>query len=284
MLCARSRIASACIICIALILWASNVKGAQATVFHFVTNDGVVQNALYRMELGGSAGTLVGTIDYTGGVIWELDSARAGTAYGIARGPDWVYEISLLTGEVVSTVPLDANIYTNGRGMATAPDGTLYGLFDVWDLRTIDPSTGRTTLVASVTGITGGIEAMCFAPDGTLYAAASPDTGASGSHLYTLDVSNGEMSLIGSIGNSYIDIDTMAFASDGYLYGVDTLGYDWTDLYRIDPSTGNKTFVTELYGGVNGLHFGPIPEPTTLSLVLFGALGLTRMRHRREGL
>ena len=59
----------------------------------------------------------------------------------------------------------------------------------------------------------------------------------------------------------------MTYASDGFLYGLDTVSVSGTDLYKIDPSTGNRTLVTQLPGGVNGLHFGVIPEPATVHYI-----------------
>ena len=117
---------------------------------------------------------------------------------------------------------------------------------------------------------------MAFADDGTLYAAASPSGDPFGGYLYTLNSNTGQMTLIGPIGSSHIDIDTLTYAPDGFLYGVDTLSVSGTDLYKIEPSTGNRTFVVQLPGGVNGLHV--TPEPATLGLLLIGGLALLGRR------
>ena len=95
-----------------------------------------------------------------------------------------------------------------------------------------------------------------------------------------LDFTNKRFNEVTTKSIDNIDIDTLTYASDGFLYGVDTLSVSGTDLYKIDPSTGNRTFVVQLPGGVNGLHFGVVPEPATLLVLALGALAFATGRRK----
>lgn len=259
-----------------LILCFSGLVQAQSPEFIIMTSDGTNANNLYRMPLGSTQPVNIGPLTWSG-IIWELTSGPNALLYGVDRTTETLVTIDPNHGSIISSVALTANIWNNRRGLSTAPDGTLYGIFEGWNLRTINPSTGQTTHVANITGISGGVESMAFADDGTLYAAASSSGNPYGEDLYTLNINTGQMNWIAQIGSSYIDIDTLTYAPDGFLYGVDTLSVDGTDLYKIDPSNGNRTFVVQLPGGVNGLH--ATPEPATMGMLAIG--GMVMLRRKR---
>ena len=62
-----------------------------------------------------------------------------------------------------------ASLSLDVRGMAFAPDGTLYAVRNGGDtLFTVNPSSGATTLVGSMNF--PGVQGLAFAADGTLYA------------------------------------------------------------------------------------------------------------------
>ena len=248
--------------------------------FIIMTNDGRNINNLYRKPLGPGSATKIGTVNY-GGFIWELQSGPdRDTLYGIDRERDRLLTIDIRSSAVVAQVSLDANMPTNGRGFAVSPSGELFGIFRGKQLRSIDPMSGQTALIANLPGFIVGTEAITFDPRGILYATASTSGGPFGRQLYALDPSNGQMHRIGPIGNSHIDIDTMTWASDGLLYGVDTLGTTGTTLWRIDPFTGARSNISTLPGGVNGLHFIPEPGTGVLLVLFWGALRRASRPHR----
>lgn len=258
-----------------MILSCIQIAQANGPQLFVLTSDGIAPNNLYRVSLDTMDATKIGEIPYSG-ILWELAPASPGTAYTVNREDDRLFHINLLDAIILSSVQLDANMWINRRGLATSPNGTLFGIFSGWQLRTINPATGQTTFVANLSGISGGVESIAFASDGTLYGAASPSGNPYGSHLYIVDTISGQLSLIDRIGESYIDIDTLAYTSDSYLYGVDTLGIADTDLYRINTWNGIRTNLGILPGGVNGL----LPEPATLCLLAVGGLAIMGGRHR----
>ncbi len=242
-------------------------------------------NAMYQIPLPALNVLFRGNVP-TSVNLWELEQGPdAKTAYSYYRQGDSLYLLDLETTSVLSAVTVDTNMFNNGRGFAAAPDGTLYGIFLNSQLRTIDPQTGSTSFVANISGLgtssVAGPEAMTFGPDGTLYVAASPGN-RWGRNLYTMNLSNGLLTQIGPIGSSFIDIDTLAFGPDGFLYGVDTVSGP-NDLWRIDPRSGNRSFVLTLPAGINGLHFAVIPLPSAawMGMILLGGVAVIGALRRR---
>jgi hypothetical protein len=203
----------------------------------------------------------------------------------VVAGPDRLYTFdrdgnSLITvsasdASVLSVVALDRDCLVGPRGFDLSPGGVLYGVFGGMELRTVDPSTGQTTLVAGISGAGAGmLEALAFSPGGTLYSVGSD-------RLFTLDPETAVLSLIGSLNVS--DIDCLTYGLDGFLYGTDSLvGYQ-ADLYRIDPVTAHLDIVgnTAVYE-VNGIAaVAPVPEPATLSLLVVAGIGAVRRQRRK---
>ena len=170
------------------------------------------------------------------------------------RDNDALVTIDVTIPAAVSSVPMDQDYGVIRRGFDITPDGVYYGVFcpdqppdGIMKLRTIDPGTGVTTLIAEITGV-GRAESIAVALDRTIYACGHPDNGPS-AYLYTIDVQTGAASMIAPLLDAY-DVDGLTLAPDGYLYGSDTttdgLG---DDLYRIDPNDGSVTVFANL--GIN---------------------------------
>src|SRR4029453_7711549 len=107
-------------------------------------------------------------------------------------------------------------------------NGTLYysgdGVFG--ELRTVDKSTGLTTVVATLTGAPGntdGIAAMSAHSDtGVLFAVALNDSDViHPAYLVTINTSTGEVTIIGELLN---DFDAIAFDTPPVVVGYPDLG------------------------------------------------------------
>lgn len=227
---------------------------------------------LYRMDTDAlGAPDLIGEIAF-GTDLAELITVSDSVLYTIDRGSNSLVAVNTMDAAVLSVVGLDTDVATHPRGFDISPvDGLLYGVFQGRELRTIDPDTGATTLVADISGVVG-IESIAFGPDGTLYASGNPSISHPSTHMYTLDTNTGFLNLFTVTG---FDIDALTFGSDGFLYGTDSLSGVAADLIRIDPGNGSfanlgSTGVT----GFNGITAAPVPGPSTLVLFGLSLLGL----------
>lgn len=118
-------------------------------------------------------------------------------------------------------------------------------------LATIDPATGRATIVGkTVEGLQ--IMGMKFGPDDKLYAVgdANPASPTFNS-LYTVDVKNGAVTRVGPTSAPAFFHD-FAVDRSGTMYGTSS-----DALYTIDLKTGTASKVTNFVGGgmVMGLSF-----------------------------
>ncbi len=229
----------------------------------------------------------------------------------------WVNDVNGNIGTVDVGTGLATLIGNSGvdlSDIAFDPSGNLYGV-SFWDLYRINQTTGAATLVGPL-GV-GSMNALVFASDGTLYAAAYASTG-----LYSVNVATGAATLLGIDGynsggdlafqddNLYltsqsdqlvrIDLDNLALS-----YGVGSLGFgnafglasaDNNTLYglsgnavfSINTTTGAGTLAT-VYGGpltyAWGATFktesGRAAEPATAALVALGIVGLAASRRRK---
>lgn len=193
-----------------------------------------------------------------------------GVLYGLSDC-EWLYTIDPATGAAVRVagVPLP---FGEGDIDFDPTTGTLYGVGFSTGLVTIDPSTGDATTVGGLQGV-GDASAMAFNAAGSLYVL---DTGNDG--LLEVDKSDGSIlagvtlsTPLGSAAGMDFDPETgLLYVADGETDSTDTL-------YTLGISTGTLTPIgTTLTGGMAGLEF--IPEPTTVSLLAIGGLGLMRRR------
>lgn len=117
-----------------------------------------------------------------------------------------------------------------------------------FDLMMLDLSTGGSTFVATLDGPVGACGVQ-FDRAGDAYTAVYND-------LYRIDVETGEMSLVGSTG-----VDPRCAWGinpvDDEIYWFTQGGPTSSDVYRIDKTTGAKTFVVSL--DVSGLD-GYVPD------------------------
>jgi hypothetical protein len=193
----------------------------------------VPENKLFSVNTPLSNPSLIGTVN-VGTDLYELVAASPTRLYTFDRAGNTLITVDRFNAQVLGTVQLDQDVFSTRRGFDLSPAGVLYGLLPGMQLRTIDPLTGSTTFIANVTGA-ARVEAMAFAPDGTLYAAGSADDDATSESLYRLSTTTGELTYIGLM--AVPDLDALTFGADGFLYGTDSEARATTHLFKIDPAT-----------------------------------------------
>jgi outer membrane protein assembly factor BamB len=178
--------------------------------------------------------------------------------------------------------------------------GTLYATDYANNLYSVNPSTGRATLIGST-----GMPAVPFVPfsenpdgtlnifgealfsaNGTLYAtfdtgALNPESGVvtptMANHLYQIDPTTGTATLIGP---TAFALDTVV-GINGTFYAFKN---DTSQIVTLNLANGSTTLVTDLDPSA-GLVFGasPVPEPVSMTLAGLGiaALGIGRWLRRR---
>jgi outer membrane protein assembly factor BamB len=111
---------------------------------------------------------------------------------------------------------------------------------------TVDSNTGTYTHLGTTSV---QINAMTFAPNGTLYGLGSDNT------LYTVNTATGALTSVGSTGAFFTPI-ALAARSDGTLFAEDPFG----SLYRLNATNGAATSVGSdslIFVANGGLAFGP---------------------------
>jgi hypothetical protein len=141
------------------------------------------------------------------------------------------------------------------QSIAFGSNGSLYGsALEFFPLKpllvTINTSTGATTQIKFITGVTGNSvpnHSACLS-DVLLFALY-------GSKIYTIDVSSGVATLIG-IPNTSDHPVALAFSNNDALYLADK-----TNLYTVNQTTGAASLVTSL---AYDASFGPNPQPNSM--------------------
>jgi streptogramin lyase len=144
-------------------------------------------------------------------------------------GDDLLLSIDLATGD--TTLIGDTGLEPATRGMAVAPDGTLYGSHD-GSLYTLDTGTGVATLVGPF-GCCNTVEAMAFDSSGALWLVSDNP-----SNLYSVDPATGAATEVGPIDRGLVT--GLAATCDGSILGTDGTS---DELIAIDPATGDATTV-----------------------------------------
>jgi hypothetical protein len=154
--------------------------------------------------------TLHGLGGFTG-----LAFSPVGELFAVERGGnsdnDPLFRIDTHTGNV--TLVGDTGFYRL-QDLAYSPSGILYGWSLLSGLITIDPQTGRGTDVNPGVDAPAEIQALAFAPDGTLYGARDA--------LFRIDPATGVPVQIGSGG--YSDIRGLAVIPEPALVRLVSLG------------------------------------------------------------
>lgn len=260
-------------------LWITTVAvslhAATALAFEFaVLSTPLTDDLLYRLDRDSFQSSQIGSF---GGNYDDVSNlACNGLIYTVDRATDRLVTLDPDDASILSAVQLDTDVTKQGRGIDFSPEGDMYGIFAGPQLRTINPATGQTSLVASFS--LGLIEAIAFSPTGTLYAIGHANSTSGSNRLYTLNMTTGAHTFIAEMAVS--DLDCLTYAPDGYLYAADSTT-SAASLYRITPSNGTLTNV-----GSSGIAYfngiAVLPEPMTLVLLTLGSLVMIRSGHRQR--
>jgi hypothetical protein len=224
---------------------------------------------------------------------------------GIAQGPDGtlfaltdglgtvnnepagssLLTIDIFTGE--TTIVGDTGIFLSEGDLDFDADGNLFAVTTengVATLLTLDADTGAGQIVGTIPGLADA-SAMAFAPDGSLYVLDTTVNAVS-IDAFLVEVDPTDASVLSSVtitqglgntaGIDFNPADGTLFLADGDFNGTN-------NLYIVDLTTGDlitvgTTIDDNFFGGLAGLEFAVIPEPTTLSLLGLGSLALLRRR------
>lgn len=262
----------ACLVAAGMLAVSASVADAGETAY------GQAYDTLYSIDLASHTAVEIGTAGTYGGVpiinLSGLSISPDNIFYAVAGGFGALARIDPATGHAT---PI-GSFGLSGQGdpqrndaldlsMTADCDGTLW-LVSAYanKLWTVNPSNGATTLV----GDTGHTITGIVAHGNVMYGAG----GRGDNGFYRIDTRTGAATEIGNFGDSrWINSVSMSYDDAGVLWaainyvppapGSNTIA-DWSDLARIDESTGKITFVGPITGpeslrsiGMKGFAAGP---------------------------
>jgi hypothetical protein len=247
---------------------------------------GAAYDTLYSIDIASHTAAEIGAAGSYGGVpivnLSGLSFSPDNVLFAVAGGLGALLRIDPATGHATPV----GSFGLSGQGdpqhndaldlsMTFDCDGTLMLVSayanKVW---TVNPSTGATTLI----GPTGHTITGIVAHGNVVYGAG----GRGDNGFYRIDTQTGAATEIGNFGDSrWINSVSMSYDDAGVLWaainyvppapGSDSVA-DWSDLARIEESTGKITFVGPITGpesllqiGMKGFAIGP-PRCTLGSL------------------
>jgi len=255
-------------------MFALSAWGAHAETVAY----GEAFDTLYRIDLPSHTAAEVGPAGHYAGQpianISGLSYSLDDTLYAVAGGMNALARINPDDGSAT----IVGSFGLTGQGDPQSNDALDLGMsFDcdstLWlvsayanKLCTVDPSSGATTLVGSTGHTITGLVGLGNA----LYGAG----GRGDNTFYRIDTGTGAATKIGSFGiDGWINSVSMSFDDKGVLWAVlnyvppapgSTTVADWSDLAKIDVSTGRVTIVGPVTGpeslrqvGMKGFAAGP---------------------------
>ncbi len=228
----------------------------------------------------------------------DLEFDSAGNLYGVGSvgGPN-LYKINLTTGQATG-IGSTGLTSTSGGGLAISSAGVFYGTPTSSRYGTYDSTTGAYTNIANPDKPAGTGAYTALAYNGsTLYGLNTGPGSPPPTHIVTINPTTGAVTDLGASLNS---LDAIVFSlPPASLVGdynnngkVDAGDYV---IFRNNSGTTN-VLPNDPLGGTIGIaqynqwksHFGDshaasgsarVPEPTSLALVVLGAVASVRFRH-----
>lgn len=190
----------------------------------------------------------------------SANSESPAVLYGVNAADDGLSIINPETGEVTFIGLLDPDPYKYATPVAMAVHPSTGEIY-VWNNSNIlddnvipveTETTGVLLIVNRCTGLAtpvdpealgqGVLQALAFAPDGTLYGLGEP----LGQYaLYTIDLTTGIKTKVADLGPA-VEIYAADFSPGGVLYGVEALFEGTERLFTIDTTNGEMTLVAYL--------------------------------------
>ncbi len=250
----------------------------------------------------------VGTDDFGSTALnaWEVDVSDSSSSllwgggmpevWGMSADPAtetlYVADATELYSGTVSNAPptVVGNFRLPGDTTNLSFVGLAFGEGKVWGSRSsnstaapegiylVDPATAEVTLQFAVPSADYDFGGLAYNPDDGLFYGTSDDTsGPGGAGLYSIDIDKGVIDFVTAYPAGETDIDGLAIG-DGVAYltedesGQSIHPYDLaTGMYLTSLTHPSPT--NEIFSGAAW-----IPEPTSLSLLIAGALMLRRRR------
>jgi len=244
---------------------------------------GDVDDKLYKINFATGSKVEIGPV-HSPDVEGLAFDPLSGLLYGIDDKDNTLITIDIGTGAGSLVAPLERAdgssvepFPVQNPGFAISPSGLGFISHDpssVDSIYTVDLSSGFSVKLGN-TGV-NGIDGLAFLGN-TLYGT-SDRTRA----LYTINTTSGHADLVFSLGTSFKGETGLAYDGE-HLWAIS----DKSKLYEIDLDTQTST-VTHLFAGsgFEGLaiqpSLAPVPEPTSLLLLLSGILGLAGWQKRRS--
>jgi hypothetical protein len=159
--------------------------------------------------------TVIGGFSVPNSTMADLTFAPNGTLFGWeSAGTHHLASVNLTTGAATLIGPgLGAGLF-GGEGLAARADGTLFSTPDgnsgPGTLRTVNATTGLSTIVGSLTGLPAGflaINSMDFDSSGGLFGILTNSGLPASTRLVTINQTTGAVTVLGTTPN---DLDTFA--------------------------------------------------------------------------
>ncbi len=207
------------------------------------------RNELVVIDPATGAGTLVGSLGET--VLPTGLGEREGRLFTFDQVNDRIREINKITGKLISSINIGVGNLRGEGALAFRSDGVGFlasplnannePVNDFYRITIAANGTSGSSVRLGSTGV--AVDALAFAPDGTLYGLGQGDA-----TLYTISLTTGAATAVGSLGvpmNS--PVSGMTFATDGQLFAsIDDR------LHLISTTTGAATPVS-----ADVINFGP---------------------------
>lgn len=229
-------------------------------------------NQLLQINPSNGAAVVIGPLDsdmapfgiaYRGGLLYTYDQQA-----------DLIRQLDPLTGHTLQSINIGTGDLFGGEGDLTfRGDGVGFLVTSVGSLYRFDITTGTSTLITSDLPL--NVDGLAFAPDGTLYGF----TDFTSFDLLTINPATGAFKTIGPLGPTSGVVGGLSFDPSGALYAALN-----DKLFRINTATGAATLVGPISvgGGVSGIAFAPVPEPSTWGMLALGISTLFILRYFRR--